>query len=492
MSEQTRYDKVVDLALRRGLFYPSSELHGAIAGFYDYGSVGSRIKNNWENCWRGFFLRRLGEPFVEIQPAEVAPEKVFEASGHLTQFVDPITECGKCGAVERADHLLESHLKEGFEGLSAKGLGALIKKHKVKCHKCGGDLKEVSVLNMMLSTRIGTGKLSKPAYMRPETTQGVVVNFKREYLINRERLPLGIAVIGRAFRNEIAPRQTLFRMREFTQAEIQVFCDPSELAKHARFSEVATSKIPVVLAKERKKGIQMVSAKALAKEYGEVYAYYMARISEFYASPGLRVRFFEKNEEERAFYNKYQFDIEYEFEDGGWREIAGFHYRTDHDLAGHARVSGQDLSVNRNGKRVIPHIVELSFGVDRNLLALLDAGYREEKKKDEMRVWLSLPPAVAPFTAGVYPLVNKDRLPEKTEEVLQLLRNAGLDVFLDDGGSIGRRYARADEIGVPFGITIDYDTFKDDSVTVRERDSTKQERVKIKVLAEHLKNKLNK
>ncbi|MBI4214541.1 glycine--tRNA ligase, partial [archaeon] len=305
-----------------------------------------------------------------------------------------------------------------------------------------------------------------------------------------ERLPLGIAVIGRAFRNEIAPRQTLFRMREFTQAEISVFYDPSELTKHGRFGEIAKEKVPVVLAKERKKGIQNVACSALAKEYGEVYVYYMARINQFYRELGLKVGFFEKNEEERAFYNKAHFDIEHEFSSlGGWKEIAGLHYRTDHDLSGHARVSKQDLSIKRNGRRVVPHIVELSFGVDRNLFAILDAGFSEEQKKEETRRWLSLPPFIAPHLAGIYPLVNKDKLPEKASEVLLLLRNASVGVFLDDGGSIGRRYARADEVGVPFGITIDYDTLKDDSVTVRDRDTTEQERVNTKELAAYLKSK---
>jgi glycyl-tRNA synthetase len=477
----SRYDKIMAICLRRGFFYPASEIHNPPAGFFDYGSVGSAVKRNWENFWRRYFLG-LDDSFYEIETTQVMPEKVFRASKHLEHFNDPITECKKCGLVERADHILESHLKETFEGLSPKELDALIRKHNVRCHKCGGELKEVSVVNLMFGFDVGTGAGSR-GYLRPETAQGVYVSFKREYAINREKLPLGLAIVGRAYRNEISPRQGLFRMREFSQAELQIFFDPAKAGEHPGFKAVENQKVRVVLAKERQKDIQEKACKELVKlGYPAFYVYHMAAITKFYGLLGIPIRFFEKNEEERAFYNKIHFDIEAEFPSlGGFREVAGLHYRTDYDLAGHQQESKQDLSVSKEGKRFLPHVLELSFGVDRNVFLLLDAGFREEEK----RTYFALPLQVAPYAAGVYPLVSKDGIDEKARNVYESLRKKA-GVFFDEGGSIGRRYARADEIGVPFGITVDYDTLKDDSVTVRNRDTTKQERVKIGKLADFI------
>ena len=477
---EDRYDRLLAICLKRGIFYPSSEIHNGPAGFFDYGSIGTKIKRNWENYWRYFFLKELDEPFFEIDASTIMPEGVFKASGHLTDFVDPIAKCEKCGFSEKANQIVEESLKESFEGMTPKELDELIKKHNIKCPKCGGKLKEVGVLGMMFGFDIGE---DYKGYLRPETAQGSYVSFKREYAVNREKLPFGLAIIGRAYRNEISPRQGLFRMREFTQAELQIFFDHAKIDQHPRFSEIAKAEVTVVLAKERKKGEQKLTIIELHKKgYPKMYLYYMARIKEFYDSLQLKIRFFEKNDEERAFYNKYQFDGEVHFP--GFQkhiEVLGLHYRTDHDLAGHQKVSKQDLTVTKDGKKVLAHVIELSFGVDRNVLALLDNGF----KNDEKRAYIHLPKRIAPYITGIYPLVNKDGIDDKARAIYDLLRRDH-DVFYDDGGSIGRRYARADEIGIYYGITVDYDSLKSEDVTVRDIETTKQVRKKIEELPDFL------
>jgi len=477
---EDRYDKLNAVCLKRGLFYPSSEIHNGPAGFYDYGSVGTRVKRNWENYWRQFFLKELDEPCFEIDAANIMPEGVFKASGHLTDFVDPIAKCSKCGFSEKANQIIEEQLKENFEGMTPKELDAVIAKHNIKCPKCGGKFKEVGVLGMMFGFVIGE---DNKGYLRPETAQSSYVSFKREYAINREKLPLGIAIIGRAYRNEISPRQGLFRMREFTQAELQIFFDHDKIDEHPSFEKIAKNKVTVVLAKERAKGEQeMTFAELHKKGFPRMYLYYMAKMKEFYDSLSLKIRFFEKNDEERAFYNKYQFDGEVYFPSFSKHiEVLGLHYRTDHDLSGHQKISKQDMTVTKEGKKILPHVIELSFGVDRNVFALLDNGF----KSDEKRTYIHLPKQIAPYIAGIYPLVNKEGIDEKAKTIYDMLRKKH-DIFYDDGGSIGRRYARADEIGIYYGITIDYDSLKDETVTVRDIETTKQVRKKIEELSDFL------
>lgn len=482
---KTKLEKITETCLRRGIIYPDCEIYQPIAGFYTYGSIGAKIKRNWENYWRWYFLQSLGENFTELEGCLINPEPVFRASGHLEHFGDPITECKKCGLVERADHIIEKHLNQTFEGLAPKELDGLIRKHSIRCHECGGELGEVGSLNLMFGFKVGP-YADVQAYLRPETTQCPAVSFKREYVVNREKLPLGLAVVGRVFRNEISPRQFVFRMREFTQAEIQIFLDPDKINEHPRFSEVANYELNVVMADEREKGEQKIKASELVKRgYPAFYVYFMARESQFFDSLGIpreKIRFYEKSPEERAFYNKAHFDAEMLMDSlGGFKEIAAIHYRTDHDLSGHAKQSKQELSVLKDGKRLVPHIVEITFGVDRSVFALLDFTFTEGGK----RTYFALPRQVAPYAAGVYPLVSKDGLDEKASEIFASLRGE-LDVLYDDGGSIGRRYARADEVGVPLGITVDHETLENDTVTVRERDSTKQVRVKADKLKETL------
>ncbi len=477
---------IEELARRRGFFWIGSEIYNGLSGFYDYGHLGSAMKRKWEDIWRAYFLS-LDENFVEIEPAEIMHENVFIASGHATSFVDPIVKCKKCGNVERADHLLEDVLKENFEGLTSSEMASLIKKHKIKCTKCKGLLEEVGTFNMMFPLEVGVENPQK-AYLRGETAQGVYVNFSRAFEQLRKRLPLGIAIIGRAYRNEISPRNLIIRMRSFTQAELQIFFDADSIDSHPKFNEIADYNLRVLCAGSKK--IEEMSCKEMSKKLPKFYAYHMAIVQMFYLDvlniPPAMFRFRELSKEERAFYNKFHWDIELDLSIG-WKEVGGVHYRTDHDLGGHQKVSKKDMSVNIEDKKILPHVLELSFGVDRNIYALLDLFFEEAKE----RTVLKFPSRLAPYDCAVFPLVNKDGIPEKSREVMDLLKTK-LSAFYDESGSIGRRYRRVDEIGVPFAITIDHKTLEDDTVTIRNRDTMQQDRIEISRLASYLSGLINK
>jgi glycyl-tRNA synthetase len=487
-------DKLLDIAKRRGFFWQSSQIYSPIAGFYDYAHLGASLKRKWENVWREYFLN-LDDNFHEIQVCQVMPEDVFRASGHLESFVDPIVKCKKCLNVERADHIIEAELGGIFEGVSLKRMEKIIKENKIRCPKCKGELAEVGILNMMFPLEIGTGKTKRTGYLSPETAQGAYVNFKHEFEALRKRLPMGLAAIGKAFRNEISPRNVLIRQREFTQAELQVFFDPDNIRQHPRFREIERYRLRVFPVKNRSRGtIKEVAAKdaVRALKLPKFYVYHMARMQQFYLDvlglPKGKFRFRELDEDERAFYNKYHWDVEMDLESvGGFREVAGLHYRADHDLSGHQKVSGVSMEVDVDGKKILPHILELSFGVDRNIYALFELAYREEKERDVML----FPRRVSPFDAGIFPLVNKDNLPEKARGVKRILQESGFNVFYDSSGSIGRRYRRIDEAGVAAGITIDYDSLKRNDVTLRDRDTMKQIRARISDLPETLRSFIN-
>ena len=480
-------DNILDIAKRRGFFWQNSTIHGAMAGFYDYGHLGTRLKRNWENVWRKYFLS-LDDSFHEIQTAYIMPENVFKASGHLASFVDPIVKCKKCGNTERADHLLEDVINQNFEGVSLEKMAGLIKEHNIRCPKCKGRLEEIGLLNMMFPLEIGTGKEARTGYLTPETAQGAYVNFKAEFECLRKRLPMGLAIIGKAYRNEIAPRNALIRQREFTQAELQIFFDPDDIGKHPRFSEVRSYKLRLFPVK-KKKIVELSCSDAVSRlKLPKFYVYHMARIQQFYLNViGINkklLRFRELDDDEKAFYNKYHWDIEIDLESlGGFREMAGIHYRTDHDLLGHQKVSGKSMEIDYNGKKVLPHVLELSFGVDRNIYALLELAMVKEKD----RVVLRFPGNLSPYQIAIFPLVRKDGLPEKARSVFRSLRDGGFNALYDEAGSIGRLYYRHDESGTPAAITIDYDTLKDDSITLRDRDSQKQIRVKMTELVPVLK-----
>ncbi len=479
MADEDRYKKLIDLFLRRGIVYPTAEIYKPIAGFYEYGSVGSEIKRRFESYWRDWAFSF--DNIHEVQGCVLLPEAVFKGSGHLAHFLDPLIKCPKCGWRERADQFMEKELGENFEGKSPEELAEIIKAHNLKCPRCGSDLSEVGAFQLMFPVEVGPAGDKHLAYLRPETAQTPYLNFKREFRVNRQKLPLGLCVIGKAFRNEISPRQLLIRMREFTQAELQIFFDPDTIDEHPDFDSVADYLILALRAGEKEP--QKIAVKDLGLP--KFYAYHLAKVFQFFQDIGLgdNVRMRELSEEEKAFYNKYHWDVEVYFPAfGKWIEVAGVHYRTDHDLSGHSKESGEDLSVNIQGKKFIPHVLELSFGVDRCILALLDNGLSERDGKTVLK----LPAKLAPWDVGVYPLVTKGGLPEKAREVYQMLKKMGYKAFYDESGSIGRRYARADEIGVPFGITIDFQTLEDNTVTIRFRDTGEQERVSVEKLCRRI------
>ncbi len=488
MTKKITIEKIEELAKRRGFFWQSSEIYGGFSGFYDYGHLGFLLKNKFENAWRNFFLS-LDDMFYEIFPTNIMPEQVFQASGHLKSFQDPLCKCKKCGNIERADHLVEEQLKESFEGMSPKDLTELIIKHDIRCPKCGGKLSEVGELNMMFPLDIGADSESR-AYLRPETAQGAYINFKRMFEILRKKIPLGLAIIGKAYRNEVSPRQLLIRTREFSQAELQIFFDPDKINEHPKWDEVKDYKLRLTTTKDRKNIIE-ISCEVANKKLSlpKFYIYYMAKVQQFYLNvmqiPKEIFRFKELSEEEKAFYNKYHWDIELDLASlGGFKEVAGIHYRTDHDLSGHQKISRESMSISIDGKKIIPHVIELSFGIDRNLYALLEMAYSEERDQ----TILKFPRSLSPVDVVVLPLVKKDGMPKKAREVQDMLKQDFV-VFYDESGSIGRRYAREDERGTAFAVTVDSQTMQDDTVTLRDRDTTVQIRVAIKDLIETI-NKL--
>ncbi|MCK4429473.1 MAG: glycine--tRNA ligase, partial [Candidatus Aenigmarchaeota archaeon] len=417
------------------------------AGFYDYGHLGTFLKIKFENLWRNYFLN-LGENFYEVQPTEIMPEKVFAASGHIKNFVDPVTKCKKCNSSFRADHLIEDKTKKTAEHLSNEQLSEKIKELKIKCLRCGSELGEVSYTNLMFSMKIGS---NETGYLRPETAQGCYVAFKRMFDATRKKIPLGLAIIGKAFRNEISPRQGTYRLREFTQAELQIFFDPDKITECEKFDEVADYKLKIKPAD--KEETEKISCKDLLNKLPKFYLYHLAKVQQFYLDvlsiEEKNFRFRELNKEEKAFYNKYHFDVEiFSVKFDSFKEVAGVHYRTDHDLSNHEKVSGENLHVSIEDKKFIPHVLELSFGVDRNIYSTLELSYSSDI--------LRLSPKLAPFTLGIFPLVKKDGVDTKAQELYKALKEK-FDCFFDSGGSVGRRYARADEIGIPYCITVDYD-----------------------------------
>lgn len=486
-----KIDKVVRIAKRRGIIFPSSEIYGGISGFYDYGPIGVKIKRNLENFWREFFVRGEDNIF-EIETSLLMPGKVWEASGHLEDFVDPLTQCERCNAMFRADDLIEEKTGEYVEGLSAEDLSRIIAEKKMKCPKCGGNLTGVKIFNLMFSTQVGPVE-GNVAYWRPETAQGIFVNFKNILASTRAKLPFGVAQIGYSFRNEISPRRWIIRLREFRQMEIEYFFDPAN-PTHPNFDEVKDMKVRILTreAQEERKGeIEVVVRKAVENGIfpNQIFGYFLAKEFIFFQKlgiPGKFLRFRQLRKEETPHYSKVNFDLEIKF-DFGWKEVVGNAYRTDYDLRTHSKHAGKDFSVVVDGKKIIPHVVEPSFGIDRTIYAMLLHNFVEDKKRGWD--WFKLPTNLAPFAAGVFPLMKRNGLDEVAKKVYNELKKH-FDVFYDELGSIGKRYARADEIGVPRCVTIDHQTLEDNTVTVRDRDTTKQIRVKIENLVEHLKESI--
>jgi glycyl-tRNA synthetase len=442
-------EKVVSLCKRRGFIFQASEIYGGLNGVWDYGPLGTELKNNLKQYWWDVMVRQRDD-VVGLEGSILTHPAVLKASGHVDTFTDPMIDCRTCKARLRADQLTEKD--------TAK-----------RCPNCGGkDLTEARPFNLMFQTQMGaSADPASIAYLRPETAQSIFVQFKNVLDVSRKKLPFGIAQIGKAFRNEINPRNFTFRSREFEQMELEYFCRPEQ-------------------------GMDLL-------------AYWLKERIRFYEEIGIsrkRLHVLDVPEQERAFYSKGTFDIEYEFPFGR-QELEGVAYRTDYDLQQHSKASGKPLDYfdEETKERFIPHVVEPSAGVDRTVLALICDAYDEdsapdEKGKMETRLVMRFHPRMAPIKCAIFPLLrNKEALVAKAREVQALLR-PHMNVFYDESGAIGRRYRRQDEIGTPFGVTIDFETLGEkgedlrDTVTLRDRDSMKQERVAIKDLPEFISSRI--
>lgn len=603
-------DAVMELAKRRGFLWPSYEVYGGAAGFYDYGPLGAAMKKRFEDLWRHVFVKTEATPMAEIFCPRVTPEPVLVASGHVGEFTDLLVKCKACNSPLRADHLVTAAGYKGNAGaLKAPEIDAQLAQLKPKCPQCGkaGGFSEAVRQNLMNQTEIGPGS-GRVGYLRPETAQGIFTDYPLLLRHFRDRLPFGVVQLGGSNRNEISPRQGMLRLREFSMMECEVFYDPAQKT-HPRFAEVAARTATFVPnSDEQPRELTFGQAVQSRLVANEALAYWLARTQEFLLSAGMdpkRLHFRQHLRDEMAHYAADCWDAEFHSDRYGWVECVGIADRGEYDLSQHARftgttqkhpVSGMEIvrpnpefrryvsppeeattftvtdwvpskkffptlrqdakavewvmaqsspyarealrhgvtathwplreddwlltekvtdtktptgplflelegrkvevpadcynvvtkQVTVQGRKVTPHVIEPSFGVDRILYALWEHAYEAGEKNGEAYTRLRLSTRVAPLHAAILPLTNKDGLPEKAAQVEWMLRTAGFATDFDDSGSIGRRYARQDEVGTPFCLTIDNETLTDGKVTVRSRDTTAQERVAIEGLVEHL------
>lgn len=439
--ENNLMEKLTSLAKRRGFIYQGSEVYGGLAGTFDYGPLGVALKNNIKNSWWKKFVESRDDMYG-VDAAILMNAKVWQSTGHVDNFSDPMVECIECKKRFRSDQIDIS----------------------VGCPECGNKLGEEKNFNMMFSTQIGAvADSSSTVYLRPETAQGMFVNFKNVMDSIHPKLPFGLAQIGKAFRNEITPRDFIFRVRELEQMEIEYFLKPEEWKKY--------------------------------------FEYFRAEMLSWMEAIGIdmnHVHELEVDDGDRAHYSDRTIDFEFDFPFGR-KELYGLAYRSDFDLARHSKGSGQDLTYfdEESGERFTPHVIEPSFGLERTVLALLTSAYKEDTKGDEVRPYLAFEPSMAPVICAVSPLLkNKQELRDYAHKVYRTLKDEFGRVMWDDNGNIGKRYRRQDEIGTPFCIVIDFDTLGEnpdliDTVTIRDRDTGTQERIAVSELVEHIKEKLN-
>ena len=522
------FQKVIAVATKRGIFQPAFDAYGGLAGFLDYGPVGVRMRRRILEMWRKHYVINAG--CLELDGALIGPESMFQASGHLGEFDDALVDCKECGKQFRADHLVD-----GGEEMSRSELAKKI--ITISCPSCSSPLSEMSAFNLMFSTSVGAGKGS-PGYLRPETAQSIFLAFPWLLRQNRGKLPFAGAQIGRSFRNEISPRQGPLRMREFTQMEVEHFFLPSD--EPPLPSELKNTKISLLPANGKESQTTIGQAFDAEIVASSLVATHLARAQNFLISIGVppgKLRFRQHGSNEMAHYSSDCWDGEIKTS-LGWVEIVGVAHRGDYDLSAHGNASSREFrvpipgtekemelwkpdigklgkefkgdaklileaiknvelkpntSLNINGKDIVlsedymsqsterrsemvyPNVVEPSFGLDRILYCLLESSWNIDGERE----WISLPQDTSPYDLLVAPLMTKDGLDTKAHEILKSAIDVGIDAYYDEAGSIGRRYARSDEIGIFYSMTIDHQTLKDGTITLRERDSKNQKRVSI-------------
>ena len=522
------FQKIIAVATKRGIFQPAFDAYGGLAGFLDYGPVGVRMRRRILEVWRKHYVINAG--CLELDGALIGPEALFQASGHLGEFDDALVGCMECGKQFRADHLIK-----GGEEMSRTDLSNEIS--KISCPNCSSALSEVSSFNLMFSTAVGAG-MGLPGYLRPETAQSIFLAFPWLLRQNRGKLPFAGAQIGRSFRNEISPRQGPLRMREFTQMEVEHFFLPNDEPKLT--SDLR--EIPIVLLPAEGQEINTTIGKAFDSKVisSSLVATHLARAQNFLITIGIpnkKLRFRQHGSNEMAHYSSDCWDGEINTS-LGWIEVIGVAHRGDYDLSAHGNASSKefrvpipgteeeaevwrpdigklgkefrgdaklileaikaielkpgialnidgesivldesymDLKVERKSQMVYPNVVEPSFGLDRILYCLLESSWNVEGERE----WVSLPQDTSPYDLLVAPLMTKDGLDEKAHEIMKAAIDVGVDAYYDEAGSIGRRYARADEIGIFYSMTIDHQTLEDGTITLRERDSKNQSRIQI-------------
>jgi glycyl-tRNA synthetase len=536
---------VLSLCKRRGFLWPAYDIYGGVAGLYDYGPLGSALKRNIEDHWRWLYV--MGEGFYELQCPIVAPEPVFKASGHLDAFSDMYVECKACGETFRADHLAEG-LHENPATLKELEIARLLRDNGIRCPSCKGELDDPRRFNLMFKTSVGAGA-ARTGYLRPETAQGMFVNFSQVYRHGRERLPVGAVQLGRSFRNEISPRQGLLRLREFSMMEAELFVHPDD-KRWPAFQKVENESLRLVPNSGPETTTTLREAVSGGLIANETLAYFMWLTHKFVLDVGLdpgRVRFRQHAKDEMAHYATDCWDCEAEIS-MGWTEVVGVADRGCYDVQAHIDHSGADLTAFERfeepkeveqelvkvrfdllgklfkertrqvadalgrvpvaalkgrsevevlaggekvtvpsdcyevtvrkekvaGRKLVPHVIEPSYGVDRILYSVLEHAYT----KREDYVVLRLKGLVAPLKVGVFPLMARDGLDEIARSIYDELSASGVMAYYDDSGSIGRRYARMDEVGTPCCITVDYESREFGTVTIRDRDTSEQVRIK--------------
>lgn len=484
----TRLEKFNEFCATRSLYFPSAEIYSnSFAGFYEFGPIGNRIRINLINFWREEFVRKNN--FLEISGSVILPKDVFVASGHMGNFDDPIATCEKCKQVYRLDRLIsEITEKEVPENMSIEEYEKLIADNKIVCSKCKGKLTDIKRFNLMASINVGA-QAGNLGYLRGETCQSIFLDFSRLYKTSRQTLPLTISQHGTVYRNEISPRNGLLRGREFEQLETEMFFDADKINETPiPLDTISKYNIRFKLLKdteEKDYSIKEITENKITCGNLITYALYITQ--KFLEDLGIKhesIRFREVPDNDRAFYSKQTFDCEIKAEKD-WIELFCVNYRTDYDLLAHGKGSKKDLSVSEEGKRIQPHVLEVcSIGLGRLFYLLLENNFEIKEINGEERNILHLNSKISPYFVAILPLMKKDGLAEKAKELFNFLKqeNHRFDIFYDEAGSIGKRYARLDEMGCNYCITIDHETLEKETVTLRDRDTQEQKRVSIKSL----------